>query len=131
MSRPWSGSGIAGADGCRRDKTGGWHQWLWQLRLAQTRAELALARDAVEEAITAATEAIDASRARQRPNTRRSDSVTRARGLHAAGRTHAAIADARQAVETANAIADPALLLMALDALLDSTAPMNCGSARA
>ncbi len=48
-------------------KTGGWHQWLWQMRLAQTRAELALARGAVEEAITAASEAIDGSRARRRP----------------------------------------------------------------
>ncbi len=45
--------------------------------------------------------------------------MTRARGLHAAGRTHAAIADARRAAETATAIADPALLLMALEALLD------------
>jgi tetratricopeptide (TPR) repeat protein len=100
-------------------KTGGWHQWLWQMRLAQTRAELALARGTVEEAITAASEAIDASRARRRPKYEALGYMTRARGLHAAGRTHAAIADARHAVGTATAIADPALLLMALDALLD------------
>ena len=99
--------------------TGGWHQWLWQLRLAQTRAELALARNAVEEAITAATESIDASRARRRPKYEALGFLTRARGLHGAGRTHAAIADARQAVETANAIGDPALQLMTLDGLLD------------
>ena len=99
--------------------TGGWHQWLWQLRLAQTRAELALARNAVEEAITAATESIDASRARRRPKYEALGFLTRARALHGAGRTHAAIADARQAVETANAIGDPALQLMTLDGLLD------------
>ena len=99
--------------------TGGWHQWLWQLRLTQTRAELALARNAVEEAIAAATEAIETSRAKRRPKYEALGFVTRARSLHAAGRTHAAIADARQAVQTASAIADPALLLMALDALIE------------
>lgn len=99
--------------------TGGWHQWLWQLRLTQTRAELALARNAVEEAIATATEAIEMSQAKRRPKYEALGFVTRARARHAAGRTHAAIADARQAVETANAIADPALLLVALDALIE------------
>ena len=65
--------------------TGGWHQWLWQLRLAQTRAELALARNAVEEAITAATESIDTSRARRRPKYEALGFLTRARALHAPG----------------------------------------------
>src|SRR5207253_6626286 len=31
--------------------TADWHQWLWKLRLTQARAELALERDAFDEAI--------------------------------------------------------------------------------
>ena len=52
--------------------TAGWHQWLWQLRLTQARAELALDRDAFDEAIVTATDSIEQSRARGRPRTRRS-----------------------------------------------------------
>ncbi len=99
--------------------TGGWHQWLWQLRLAEARAELALARGAIDDAIAAAGEAIDASQARRRPKYEALGLMTRARSLHARGQTRSAIADARRAVQIADAIADPALLLLTLDALID------------
>src|SRR5437660_10320068 len=75
--------------------TSGWHQWLWQLRLTQARAELALARDALEEAIAAATESIKQSRARARPKYETLGLITRARGLGALARTRDAIADAK------------------------------------
>jgi hypothetical protein len=45
--------------------------------------------------------------------------MTRARGLHAGGDTRHAIADAQRAVQIATAIADPALLLLTLDVLID------------
>jgi tetratricopeptide (TPR) repeat protein len=99
--------------------TGGWHQWLWQLRLAQARAELALERGAIDEAITAAGEAIDASRARRRPKYEALGFITKAKSLKASGQTKKAIADARRAVQIATAVADPALLLLALDVLID------------
>jgi hypothetical protein len=99
--------------------TGGWHQWLWQLRLAQARAELALERGAIDEAITAAGEAIDASHARRRPKYEALGFMTRARSRKASGQTKKAIADARHAVHIATAIADPALLLLALDVLIE------------
>ena len=99
--------------------TGGWHQWLWQLRLAQARAEIALARNALDDAVAMATEAIEMSRARRRPKYEALGFMTRARSLHAAKRTQAAIADARQAVEIATAIADPSVQLLTLDTLLD------------
>ena len=67
--------------------TGGWHQWLWQLRLAQAKAELALARGVVDDAITIATEAIETSRARRRPKYEALAFMTRARSFHAAART--------------------------------------------
>jgi DNA-binding winged helix-turn-helix (wHTH) protein/tetratricopeptide (TPR) repeat protein len=99
--------------------TGGWHQWLWQLRLAQARAELALARGAIDDAIALAGEAIDTSHARRRPKYEALGFMTRARSLHARGETRSAIADARRALQIAEAIADPALLLLTLDVLID------------
>ncbi len=98
--------------------TSGWHQWLWQLRLTQARAELALARDAVDEAVATATDSVDQSRARGRPKYETLGLITRARGLHALARTRDAIADAKTAVSVADRTGDPALLLLALDALI-------------
>jgi len=98
--------------------TADWHQWLWQLRLAQARAELALEREALDEAIAAATDSIEQSRARGRPKYEALGLVTRARSLHALGRTRAAIADANTAVRVADKTKDPSLLLRALDALI-------------
>lgn len=98
--------------------TAGWHQWLWQLRLTQARAELALARDAVDETIAAATDSIEQSRARGRPKYETLGLITRARGLHALARTRDAIDDAKTALSVADRTGDPALLLLALDALI-------------
>jgi len=98
--------------------TADWHQWLWQLRLTQARAELALERTAFDDAAAAATLAIDQSRARGRPKYESLGLITRARALHAVGQTDDAIADAGTAVSVADAMDDPALLLLALDALL-------------
>jgi tetratricopeptide (TPR) repeat protein len=96
----------------------GFHGWLWQLRLCQVRAELALARRAFATAIAEATDGIVQCRRRVRPKYEALGLITRARALDGIGRTHDAIADARNAVTVARAMADPALLLAALDALL-------------
>jgi DNA-binding winged helix-turn-helix (wHTH) protein/tetratricopeptide (TPR) repeat protein len=98
--------------------TAGWHQWLWQLRLTQARAELALARDAFDEALATATNSIEQSRVRGRPKYEALGLITRAHGLHALTRTRDAIADAKTAVCVADKTGDPALLLLALDALI-------------
>src|SRR5439155_4555223 len=98
--------------------TAGWHQWLWQLRLTQARAELALERAAFDEAITTATDSIEQSRARERPKYEALGLITKARGLEALAHTHDAIADAKTAVSVADRTGDPALLLLALDALI-------------
>src|SRR6267378_2573258 len=98
--------------------TAGWHQWLWQLRLTQARAELALARDAVDEAVATATDSIEQSRARGRPKYETLGLITRASGLHTLARTRDAIANAKNAVSVADRTGDPALLLLALDALI-------------
>src|SRR5262249_48357315 len=46
--------------------TPGWHEWLWALRLKQSRAEVAFERGSFDVAVTEATEAIHLSRVRLR-----------------------------------------------------------------
>jgi tetratricopeptide (TPR) repeat protein len=103
--------------------TAGWHQWLWELRLTQARAELALERGAFDAAVATATGAIGECRARGRPKYEALALICRARGLHAVARTREAIADAKIGVCVAESTGDPAVLLLALDALvgLDGT----------
>jgi class 3 adenylate cyclase/tetratricopeptide (TPR) repeat protein len=98
--------------------TGGWHQWLWQLRLRQARAELACARRDWAGAIEAARAAISESRARRRTKYVVMGLETRARGLAAVGRHKEAVSDARNAVRLARAVCDPALFLRAAATLL-------------
>jgi DNA-binding winged helix-turn-helix (wHTH) protein len=96
----------------------GWHEWLWRLRLCQVRAELALARGTYAVAVEEAGEGIRQSRAKGRPKYEALGLIARAHALHGVGRTHDAIEDARAGVKVARGTADPALLLLALDAVL-------------
>jgi tetratricopeptide (TPR) repeat protein len=98
--------------------TPGWHEWLWRLRLTQTRAELALARGELDLALSEARDACVQSRARRRPKYEALGLMTSAVALHRLGRTIEAIADARHAIALARQTADPALLLQVLDTLL-------------
>jgi hypothetical protein len=70
-------------------RAGAWHAWLWRLRLAQARAELALARGDAESAITLADAAIDQARGR-RPKYEALGLVTRASAMASLGQTTAA-----------------------------------------
>ena len=98
--------------------TPGWHEWLWQLRLCQVRAELALEREAYDAALAEATEGIRQSQTKGRPKYEALGLIARVHALHGLGRTHDAVADARDAVSVARGTTDPALLLLALDTLL-------------
>ncbi|PYS19751.1 MAG: hypothetical protein DMG11_31250, partial [Acidobacteria bacterium] len=98
--------------------TPAWHEWLWKLRLAQTRAELALARGDLELAAAEAREGSIQSREKRRPKYEALGLMTAAAALHGLGRTRDAIADARRGVTVARQTADPALLLQAIDTLL-------------
>jgi hypothetical protein len=99
--------------------TAGWHQWLWQLRLSQARAELAFERGAFDDAAVNATSTIRQCRARGRPKYECLGLMTRARARKALGRTRDAIGDARGAVGVAERTGDPIVLLLALDALIE------------
>ncbi len=98
-------------------RAGAWHAWLWSLRLAQARAELALARGDVEGAIREANSALAQARGR-RPKYEALALVTRASGLIGLGRTNAALPDLREAVRVARSVGDPALFVRSASALL-------------
>jgi tetratricopeptide (TPR) repeat protein len=95
-----------------------WHGWLWRLRFAQARAEIALARGKGEEVIRLTEEVLGQSRGR-RPKYQALGMVTRARGLATLGRTRSAITDLHQAVKVARSVSDPALFLHTAVALLE------------
>jgi tetratricopeptide (TPR) repeat protein len=96
----------------------GTHGWLWMLRLAEARAEIALARGEWEEAIGFADDAIAQSVVRARVKYRVAGLETRAKALAALGRTHEAIAGLRSAIELARPVGDPAMFLRAAVSLL-------------
>jgi tetratricopeptide (TPR) repeat protein len=97
---------------------GGWHQWLWQLRLQQARAEIACAAGDWRKALDYAEAAVAQSRARGRPKYLVLGLETRARALAGLGRKVEAIKDLQPAVQSARAMGDPALFLRAATALL-------------
>lgn len=99
-------------------EVGGWHAWVWEIRIGQARAELALARSDWRVAIDAASPAIQRSQATSRIKYQTLGLWTRARALQGLGRTHDAIGDLTHAVELARRLDDPALFLRVASALL-------------
>jgi tetratricopeptide (TPR) repeat protein len=98
--------------------TPGWHDWLWQGRLKQVRAELALACGNASTAFEYAQGAIEYWRGNGRIKYEALGHITAARALGALGRTREAIAHARDALAVARRSSDPALLLWTLNVLL-------------
>jgi class 3 adenylate cyclase/transcriptional regulator with XRE-family HTH domain/tetratricopeptide (TPR) repeat protein len=96
----------------------GSHGWLWRLRFAQARAELALARGDWEAALRWAYSAIEQASEQGRVKYQVLGLGTRARALAGLGRSHQAIADLRSAVDLARPVGDPALFLCAAAARL-------------
>jgi tetratricopeptide (TPR) repeat protein len=99
-------------------RAAGFHGWLWSLRLAAARAEIALAQGQAEEAIRLASEAITQCRARGRVKYEVLSLITRGEALSMLGRTHEAITDVQRAVALARPVGDPVLLLRAINGLL-------------
>ena len=99
------------------ERAGSWHAWLWALRMAQTHAEIALARGDADSAIDLASASLDHASGR-RPKYEVLALITRAAALSRLGRTSAAIADLEHAVAQARGVADPALFVRATSALL-------------
>jgi len=98
-------------------RAGAWHAWLWSLRLAQARAELALARGDAEAAIRLADSALLQARGR-RPKYEVLGLLTRASGRIGLGHTNAALPDLQESVRIARSVGDPALFVRSASALL-------------
>jgi class 3 adenylate cyclase/tetratricopeptide (TPR) repeat protein len=97
---------------------GGWHQWLWQVRLRQASAEIACARHDWSMALGCANSAISESRSRGRKKYLVMGLETRAKTLEGLGRKREAIDDLRQAIELVRPMGDPALFLRVATTLL-------------
>ncbi len=114
------------------ERTAGFHGWLWQLRLAEARAEIALARGEWPSAVQWADEAIRLSRQRGRVKYQALGLGSRAGALHGLGRTKEAIEDLREALGLAQAIGAPALCVrLAADLLRLAGDDALAGEARA
>jgi tetratricopeptide (TPR) repeat protein len=100
------------------EQTSGFHGWLWKIRLVEARAELALARNAPEEALRWAGEAIEQSRERGRVKYQVVGLTTRAQALIDLARTKEAIKDLQAAVTLARPTEDLALFVRAAAGLL-------------
>jgi hypothetical protein len=100
------------------EQTSGFHGWLWKIRLAEARAELALARDTPQEALRWADEAIEQSRVRGRVKYQVVGLTTRAQALIDLDHTKEAIIDLRAAVTLSRPTGDSALFLRAAAGLI-------------
>ena len=98
--------------------TTGWHGWLWTIRLAEARAEIAFARRNFAEALKWSRAAVAESRKRGRVKYEVVGLGTRTAALHGLGRTRAAIRELRTAVLLARQFGDPAQFLRVASGLL-------------
>jgi class 3 adenylate cyclase/tetratricopeptide (TPR) repeat protein len=99
-------------------RVAGWHGWLWKLRLAQARAEIALARGDARQALRWAADAIEQSHTTGRVKYEVAGLGTHGQALAALGRTRESLPDLRRAVALARPVGDPAMFLRAATALL-------------
>ena len=100
------------------ERARGSHGWLWRLRLAQARAELAYAREEWDETLRLAEIAMHTSRSCGRVKYQALALKTRAQALAALGRKPEALVDLRNALDVARTISDPALFLQIASILL-------------
>ena len=99
-------------------KVGGWHGWIWEMRMAQARSELALAREDWTGALELAESSLALRLHRGRIKYEVAARLTRAKALAALGRKHDSIAELRKVLDLSRPVGDPAMLLRVMSALL-------------
>lgn len=90
----------------------GFHDWLWSIRLAWARAEIAATKERADDAERWCEQALTRARG-GRPKYEVATLVTRARSRKQQGRTPDALADLDRALDVARRTFDPALILRA------------------
>ncbi len=100
------------------ERAGSWHRWLWRMRVAQARAEVALARGAWEHALSLAQVALDVSQAHGRVKYVVLALEAKAKALTQLGQRQEAINALRRAVAVTRPTGDSAALVRAGAALL-------------
>ncbi len=100
------------------DEALGAHFWVWRLRLAQARAEIALARGDWEDTLRLIEIALQHSLNGGRVKYQVLGLKTRAQALAALGRTHEAVVDLRNALALTRPTGDPAMFVQVAAALL-------------
>jgi class 3 adenylate cyclase/tetratricopeptide (TPR) repeat protein len=99
-------------------KVGGWHRWIWEMRMAQARAELALAREDWSGALELAESSLALRLHRGRIKYEVAARLAKAKALVALGRKRDSITELRKALELSRPVGDPAMLLRVMTALL-------------
>jgi tetratricopeptide (TPR) repeat protein len=99
-------------------KISGWHDWIWEMRLAQARVEVALARENWREALELAERSASVSHRRGRIKYEVAALHSKAQALAAIGHKHDAISELEKALGIARPMGDPAMLLRVLTAVL-------------
>jgi len=94
------------------------HLPLWVVRLAAARAEAALARGNLREALVLSGQAVEVAQALGRPKYEAISLSARGNALVRTGKKNAGLADLRQAIEVVRPTGDPSLFLRASSALL-------------
>jgi tetratricopeptide (TPR) repeat protein len=98
---------------------GGWHGWLWALRFATVRAEIACATGDHAAAIEFAHGAITKSRSKRRAKYEAFARIALGRALVATGREHEGLEELRSAVAITDRLGHPAAHVFATANLLD------------
>jgi ATP/maltotriose-dependent transcriptional regulator MalT len=100
------------------ERAGGWHGWLWRLRLAQVQAEIAFARGDYDAALDLSQAGWEGSRKHGRRRYQTMALITRSQALRSLGRAREAFGVLQSAAAIARELGDPALLLRCLSCLL-------------
>jgi tetratricopeptide (TPR) repeat protein len=100
------------------EKADRWHGWIWKMRMAEARAEIALAGGLWEEAVRFSDEALSKARSAGRIKYQALALWARGRALNTVGRCPEAIADLRAALALARQLGDPAMFLRVATSLL-------------
>ncbi len=100
------------------EKAAGWHGWLWKMRFAQARAEIALVKKNYEKALKLCDETLERSKKTGRVKYHAAALCTKAKTLANQGKKSDALVAMEEALQVVRPVSDPALFLRTASAFL-------------